>query len=55
MESASKALMLGFYAIVFAMSLSIMILMYSRISDLYESVSEHVIIKSVLEEDFFER
>ena len=54
MESASKVLMLGFYTIVFAMSLSIMILMYSRINDLYESVTEHVVIKSVLEEDVFE-
>lgn len=53
MENASKVLMLGFYAIVFAMSLSIIIVLYKQVDELYKNVAEHVSVKSIIEEDLF--
>ena len=55
MENASKVLIVGFYAWVFAMSIGVIILMYSQVNELYENVNDHVIVKSVLEEDVIER
>ena len=54
MENASKVLIVGFYAWIFAMSIGGIILMYRNVNDLYENVKEHVIVRSVLEEDVIE-
>ena len=54
MENASKVLMLGFYTIIFAMSISIIIVMYRQVNELYENVVEHIAVKCVIEEDMFE-
>ena len=55
MENASKVLIVGFYAWVFAMSIAVIILMYEQVNELYENVKDHVVVKNVLEEDVIER
>jgi hypothetical protein len=55
MENASKVLVIGFYAWIFAMSIATIILMYRQVDGLYENVNNHVSIKSVLEEDVIGR
>lgn len=55
MENASKVLIVGFCAWVFAMSIAVIILMYEQVNELYENVKDHVVVKNVLEEDVIER
>lgn len=55
MENASKVMMVSFYALVFAMSIAVIISMYRQVNTLYENVDKHVVVKSVLEEDIIER
>lgn len=55
MEHALKILMLSFGALVFAMSIALMIFMYRQVNDLYVYTKEHINIKSVLESDVLER
>lgn len=55
MEHAQKVLMLGFYVWMFAMSLTVIILMYRQVDSLYNETKSYVSVRSVLEEDVLER
>ena len=54
MDNAVKMLMVGFYTSLFAASISIIILMYMQLNNLYNYADNHVEVKSVLEESLIE-
>ena len=55
MEHTLEVLMLGFCTLVFVMSISLVVLMYSHLDNLYSNAKNHVNIKSVLESDILGR
>lgn len=54
MENTVKLLLLGFYASLFAASISVIMFMYIQVNKLYEYVDNRVAVKSVLEESLIE-
>lgn len=54
MENTQKILMVGFYASLFATSISVIIFMYTQIVRLQEYIDNHTAVKSVLEERLIE-
>ena len=55
MEHALEVLMLAFGALVFALSISLMMLMYNQVDELYSYTKNHENIKNVLESDVLGR
>lgn len=55
MENATKVMLLGFYAIVFAMSIAVILMMYGQVDELQKNVTKHVTVKNVLEEEVIGR
>ena len=54
MENTIKLLTLGFYASLFAASISLIIYMYTQIETLQDYIDNHIVTKSVLEERLIE-
>lgn len=55
MEHALEVLMIAFGALIFAMSIALILLMYSQVEELYSYTKNHENIKSVLESDVLGR
>ena len=54
MDNTVKLLMIGFYASLFAASILMIIIMYTKLERLYEVVDNHNTARSVLEECLIE-
>jgi hypothetical protein len=54
MENSTKILLIGFYAILFASSISMIIYMSAGLEELYNYADNHIAVKSVLEESLIE-
>ena len=54
MDNTVKVLVLGFYASLFAASISMIIYLYTQVETLYDSAKGYITAKSVLEESLIE-